>query len=162
MNEEQFKSTIDHLPKDLENRIQESEIDNDSDDDSDDENHSSEQILFCQLLGKQEIFLTTKETDHLQGPKIQLEMQFGCLNLFLSPRQLHMLTYFSEKFFSENTSPATNVNQGSQVNEFDLNTKLNQLKLTQESASGGFGLNQGWSTEQSCKYYTWFNTNFRS
>lgn len=80
-------------------------------------------------------------------------MTLGSLNIFISPRQLHIITLFSDLFlFSGDCSNPSNQMESTKqrhlndqnpsfINEDDLIGRL----------SGGLGSNQGWSTEQDRK-----------
>ncbi|GIX76500.1 autophagy-related protein 2 homolog B [Caerostris extrusa] len=48
-------------------------------------------ILISKFSGKQEIKLKLKQNQNVNGPKVDVEFNFGALNLFLIPQQVHML-----------------------------------------------------------------------
>ncbi|XP_013385934.1 autophagy-related protein 2 homolog B-like [Lingula anatina] len=52
------------------------------------------QIAACQ--GKQNVKIRIKQNDSIPGPRFELDCQLGPLNVFLSPRQLHMLLLMAE------------------------------------------------------------------
>jgi hypothetical protein len=49
-------------------------------------------ITFGQFGGRVEILVRLKKTEELEGPKVSIEMNIPPLLLFLSPRQLHLLS----------------------------------------------------------------------
>eukprot|EP00794_Sanderia_malayensis_P020264 gene20264-22250_t len=50
------------------------------------------QVQILGSHGKQSIKLKFKQNDSLAGPKIDVEYFFGAINIFLTPRQVHLLT----------------------------------------------------------------------
>lgn len=81
---------------------------------------------------------------------MQLEMTLGSLNIFLSPRQLHVITLFSDLFiFSGDCSnPPKHSESMKQRHHIDPSPPfINEDELIGR-LSGGLGSNQGWSTEQ--------------
>ncbi|KAK3609284.1 hypothetical protein CHS0354_037995 [Potamilus streckersoni] len=51
--------------------------------------NNSDPVLVAIVTGQQELKLKLKQNDTLQGPKLNLNCQFGSLYILLSPRQLH-------------------------------------------------------------------------
>lgn len=82
---------------------------------------------------------------------MQLEMTLGSLNIFLSPRQLHVITMFSDLFiFSDGdcSNPSNQTESIRQRHHIDPSPPfINEDELI-GNLSGGLGSNQGWSTEQ--------------
>lgn len=56
-------------------------------------------VLAGKITSKQEIRIRMKQADNLVGPNVELEMSLGCLQVFLSPRQLHALNLLGNTFF---------------------------------------------------------------
>lgn len=123
-----------------------SEVDEDEDDDYV-ECFRSGDILAGKITAKQEIRIRMKQADNLSGPNVELEMSLGCLQLFLTPRQLHSIVLLSDTMLGLNeiSTPSkcsppelTPKEQRYEETEFDLKHNINHM-------SGGIGLNQGWS-----------------
>ncbi|XP_055537641.1 autophagy-related protein 2 homolog A [Wyeomyia smithii] len=122
-----------------------------SDDDDHEEDsiqyfHSGE-VLTGKITSKQEIRIRMKQACNLTGPNVELEMSLGCLQLFLSPRQLHAIVLLSNTFLGFNEMPTP-----TKCAPPDLNSKPKRLDETEldfkhniSRMSGGIGLNQGWS-----------------
>lgn len=173
VSSEQYHSTISNLPGDT--SAEESELnvtssddervvdetedeDEDDDDEQDDEViYSSEKIPFGQLTGQQNIRIKLKQAESIQGPKVQLEMTFGSLNIFLSPRQLHMITLFSDLFIFDTDVVAAAPQRQLQhqqrhpINDVELKRQLHRRFNEMNSdaaAASGLGSNFGWSSER--------------
>lgn len=94
-------------------------------------------ILICKLSGVQEIRLKSKNVENITpGPKFDLEFSFGSLSLFLSPRQLHLLTEIIHSLSTPHIQDTSNVKYKKSGDkmltpedykkiEQDLNDKLN-------------------------------------
>lgn len=54
-------------------------------------NCNSEPILISRLNGQQELRLKLKQSERIEGPKVDVEFNFGAFNLFLTPQQVHLL-----------------------------------------------------------------------
>lgn len=81
----------------------------------------------------------------MQGPKVQLELQLGAVNIFLTPRQLHALIQLADIFLADSTNKQTT--QEHLVNDND-NDQASEYK-TFNAMSGNLGLNQCWSSDPS-------------
>lgn len=80
---------------------------------------------------------------------MQLEMTLGSLNIFLSPRQLHVITLFSDLFiFSGDGSNPNHSESMKQRHHIDPSPPFINDNELLGSLSGGLGSNQGWSSEQ--------------
>lgn len=79
----------------------------------------------------------------MQGPKVQLELQLGAVNIFLTPRQLHALIQLADIFLSDSTNKQTT--QEHLVNDND-NDQSSEYK-TFNAMSGNLGMNQCWSSD---------------
>lgn len=64
---------------------------NSDDDDDEQEIYRNEMILMGCMKNRQEIRINMKLAENIDGPKVSLEMMFGTILLFLTPRQFHML-----------------------------------------------------------------------
>lgn len=80
----------------------------------------------------------------MQGPKVQLELQLGAVNIFLTPRQLHALIQLADIFLTDSTNQqstkhliADNDNDNDHASEYK----------TFNAMSGNLGLNQCWSSD---------------
>lgn len=88
-----------------------------------------------------------QQTANIQGPKVQIELSLGAINIFLSPRQLHALIFLSNVFFGDtpNEKKEHRPEESDDENERDSNYKqFNAM-------SGNLGLTQGWSSDPNCK-----------
>lgn len=81
---------------------------------------------------------------------MQLEMTLGSLNIFLSPRQLHVITLFSDLFIfsGDCSSPSNHSESIKQRHHIDPNPPFINDNELLGSLSGGLGSNQGWSSDQ--------------
>ncbi|XP_022099406.1 autophagy-related protein 2 homolog B-like isoform X2 [Acanthaster planci] len=66
-----------------------------------------------ECAGKQEVKVRVKQHEHIAGPKAEVETYLGSINLFLSPRQVHLLL----ELFSGFLSPDVTSTRGSQPNK---------------------------------------------
>lgn len=94
-------------------------------------------ILICKLSGVQEIRFKSKSIENITpGPKFELDFSFGSLSLFISPRQLHLLTEIIHSLSTPHIQDTSNVKykkSGDKMMtsadyrkiEQDLNDKLN-------------------------------------
>lgn len=109
-----FLSTISSLPNDNEmfySDVRTNETDGDeSDAGSDDEDeiiYRNEMVMFGQLLSRQEIRVNMKLVEHIEGPKVSLQMTICPITLFFTPRQLHMLLLLCDILLNGETSNET-------------------------------------------------------
>lgn len=72
------------------NNKQNRELD-ESDDEEGEEIYRSEMILMGVMNNRQEIRINMKLAENIDGPKVSLEVMFGTLVLYFTPRQFHML-----------------------------------------------------------------------
>lgn len=84
----------------------------------------------------------------MQGPKVQLELQLGAVNIFLTPRQLHALILLSNTFLLESTKQQQQQQRliAEHPIEDDSNDQASEYK-TFNAMSGNLGLNQCWSSD---------------
>ncbi|XP_076030640.1 autophagy-related 2 [Oratosquilla oratoria] len=68
-----------------------------------------EPILFAKLSGRQEIKIKLKQAEIVTSPKFDLEMNFGSLVMFLSPRQIYLLLELAGGISSPDTVDNSNV-----------------------------------------------------
>lgn len=98
-----------------------------------------------------------QQTENVPGPKVQLELNIGALNFFLSPRQFHLLSYVLD-FFLNPTNESVPIQQQNlqqfdneecdirrATSDDDLGSKID--RMTQ--MAGGLGINLGWSPDHS-------------
>lgn len=165
MASEQFYSTIAELPepeqkhaKNLQ-RVEDSASNYSEDEEEDQmEIYRSDALMLANVSGAMEIRITMKQATNIQGPKVQLEVQLGAINLFLSPRQLHALVYLSEIFLNESSTRAREKAMAKSTRREDRlsgdsiagSEHYSQFRSQEYSAmSGGLGMNQGWSSDPS-------------
>lgn len=79
----------------------------------------------------------------MQGPKVQLELQLGAVNIFLTPRQLHALIQLTDTFLTESTKKASMQNLNRLVNDNDQASEYKAFN----AMSGNLGLNHCWSSD---------------
>lgn len=86
----------------------------------------------------------------VQGPKVQLELQLGAVNIFLTPRQLHALILLSNTFLMESTKQQQHHHHqhmmAEHTTESDINDQASEYKAF-NPMSGNLGLNQCWSSD---------------
>lgn len=92
--------------------------------------------------------LILQQAVNVQGPKVQLELQLGAVNVFVTPRQLHALIYLSNIFLEDNNSMQS-TNQRSDDSADDLEPS-SQYNKQFNAMSGHLGFNQGWSSDPMC------------
>lgn len=113
---------------------------------------STEPVLLGKMTSQQEIRIKMKQVETLPGPKVELEMTFGAITLFITPRQLQLLQYLvnvllyitpAAKSSDESNSNSTSINNREKSKEPDYD--FYQQKFS--SMSGVIGCNQqGWSS----------------
>ncbi|XP_038074084.1 autophagy-related protein 2 homolog A-like [Patiria miniata] len=69
-----------------------------------------------ECAGKQDVRVKVKQQEHIAGPKAEVETYLGSINLFLAPRQVHLLLELFSGFLSPATSDVTST-RGSQPNK---------------------------------------------
>lgn len=79
---------------------------------------------------------------------MQLELQLGALNIFLTPRQLHALILLSNTFLSDSTKQQQQPHQfmPDRSADDDNNDQASEYR-TFNPMSGNLGLNQCWSSD---------------
>uniref|UniRef100_A0A1B6D799 Autophagy-related protein 2 n=1 Tax=Clastoptera arizonana TaxID=38151 RepID=A0A1B6D799_9HEMI len=111
-------------------------------------------IIAAKLNGQQEIKLKIKKTENTPGPNIDLEMNFGTLNVFLSPRQLQLIIELMEGLAVPDMQDSSNVVRYSQkpmeASDFDKVEQqlLQHVHPTYNALRETRGLQDahGWST----------------
>lgn len=83
---------------------------------------------------------------------MQLEIQLGAVNLFLTPRQLHALIQLLDTFLVESTKQRT----AQQMDIENDNDNTSEYKAF-NAMSGNLGLNQCWSSDPIGIYYCNFD-----
>lgn len=78
----------------------------------------------------------------VQGPKVQLELQLGAVNIFLTPRQLHALIQLSNTFLVDSTKQRS----AHHLDHENDNDQTSEYKAF-NAMSGNLGLNQCWSSD---------------
>lgn len=144
---EQFHSTISDLP---EPALQESTYSDDDDEHDQPDIYRTDALKIGQLNGATEIRLTIKQTDKVQGPKVQLELQLGTINVFLSPRQLHALVHLSNVFLDDSAHEVSDEAAAAAAEKMEKEAELEeQLQQTRSfhAMTGNLGFNQGWSSD---------------
>lgn len=74
---------------------------------------------------------------------MQLELQLGAVNIFITPRQLHALIQLSNTFLVESTKQRSAEQQLDIENDNDQTSEYKAFN----AMSGNLGLNQCWSTD---------------
>ncbi|XP_065221759.1 autophagy-related protein 2 homolog A [Planococcus citri] len=74
-------------------------------------------ITIGKLLGKQEIRMKVKQKENFTGPKVDLEMSFSSLVMFLSPRQLRTIAELIGGLMSPHLQDTSNVVSRSRYNQ---------------------------------------------
>lgn len=148
MASEQFHSTISVLP---ESSLQESTYSDDDDETEQPDISRTPALKLAQLNGAIEIRLIIKQAASVQGPKVQLELQLGTINVFLSPRQLHALIHLSNIFLEENVPEMSESSAAAAAaekieKEAQLEEQLQQTRSF-HAMTGNLGFNQGWSSD---------------
>jgi hypothetical protein len=97
--DETFKSTSSYMSAlSNDNEMFYSDIETAKSEDSDESENEfecvyrSEMVLLGRVMNKQEIRINMKLAENIEGPKVSLQMSIGAIVLFLTPRQMHMLT----------------------------------------------------------------------
>lgn len=107
--------------------------------------------IFCFRinLGKTDIKVTVKQAVTMQGPKVQLELQLGAVNIFLTPRQLHALIQLADIYLDDSTNenmPVPNLNNDHPHHHQDSD-HVSDYRTFCNAMSGNLGLNQCWSSD---------------
>ncbi|GAB0095176.1 Autophagy-related protein 2 [Sergentomyia squamirostris] len=111
----------------------------------------SGEILMGRLRTRQEVRIRMKQSENVPGPKVELDLNLGALEIFLSPRQVHLLYCLSEKFAGETANTAGQTEQGD-MGEKNIQVPVANVALSTGTQthfnpmSGGVGLHQGWSS----------------
>ncbi|XP_055617380.1 autophagy-related protein 2 homolog B [Toxorhynchites rutilus septentrionalis] len=107
----------------------------------------SGEILAGRITSNQDIRVKMKQSDNLAGPNVEFEISLGCLQLFLSPRQLHLIILMSDTFLGVNEIPVQN-----KSSPYDLHPQVQrgdmadfEFKHNVSRMTGGVGMDQGWS-----------------
>ncbi|CAH1792670.1 unnamed protein product [Owenia fusiformis] len=66
-------------------------------------------IRIATCAGKQELKLKVKQNEALAGPKLEVDVLLGSVNVFLSPRQVHILLELANGITAPSTSDDTNI-----------------------------------------------------
>lgn len=116
---------------------------NDESDDEDNEEiiNRSEMILMGCLNGRQEIRINMKLAENIEGPKVSLEVMFGTILLFFTPRQFHMLLLLCDILLNGDT---LNSNSSGDDNG-DNKRKMMKEEEKKPRYGGGLMAHQTWS-----------------
>ncbi|XP_055377404.1 autophagy-related protein 2 homolog B isoform X2 [Condylostylus longicornis] len=108
--------------------------------------YSNKKIQFAHFVGKQDIRIKMKQSEAISGPKVSLEFQFNLVNVFLSPRQLHLLLAYYEICF-KNKDYLMEKKDCVNVKETKDSEKLRKRQQNRVSSnmSGNIGNMGGWS-----------------
>lgn len=102
-------------------------------------------FLFFFLNQKKKFIL--QQALSVQGPKVQLELQLGAVNIFLTPRQLHALIQLSNTFLVDSTKQRS----AHHLDHENDNDQASEYKAF-NAMSGNLGLNQCWSSDPLGKF----------
>uniref|UniRef100_A0A7G3AGM6 Autophagy-related protein 2 n=1 Tax=Lutzomyia longipalpis TaxID=7200 RepID=A0A7G3AGM6_LUTLO len=117
---------------------------------------SSGEILMGRLRERQEVRIRMKQSENVPGPKVELDLNLGAMEVFLSPRQVHLLLCLSERFTGEGVNAAQMPDCAPKESERDhrqvpVASNVTLSAATQTTTpftpmSGSVGLHQGWSS----------------
>lgn len=152
---EQFYSTMSELPEVQTNQernftsddraTRHDHDDEYSDDEYDDDTHIHQtepiQIACFQSIDAK---IVVKQADFVQGPKVQLELQIGAVNVFLTPRQLHAFIFLTNTYA---TCDDKRTDANDSVNSGHNDTESNAECKSFNAMSGNLGVNQCWSSD---------------
>lgn len=112
-----------------------------SNNDEEQEIYRNEMILMGCLNSRQEIRINMKLAENIDGPKVSLEVMFGTILLFFTPRQFHMLLLLCDILLN---GEETLMNNSSNRSDDDTN---NKQKMDERKSKYGRGLmsKQSWS-----------------
>lgn len=113
------------------------------DEDSDEEDEEiirSEMILMGCVNNRQEIRINMKLAENIEGPKVQLEVMFGTILLFFTPRQFHMLLLLCDILLNGET-----LNSNSDDNGDSKHKIKEEAKKSMPRYGGGLMAHQTWS-----------------
>lgn len=114
--------------------------DEDCDDEDEQEIYRNEMILMGCMNSRQEIRINMKLAENIEGPKVSLEIMFGTILMFFTPRQFHMLLLLCDILL--NGEQALNSNDNGDNNK----TKPDERKSVPKFGSaGGLMSKQTWS-----------------
>ncbi|CAH1999640.1 unnamed protein product [Acanthoscelides obtectus] len=111
-------------------------------------------IVFGKMNGGQEIRIKLKHKQNLIGPKVSLDMNFGSLVIFLSPRQFHVLLELANGLARPDTEDTSNIPPRARCNTKPMTT-MDYQRVEQELQhqlqpfslpSSGLQAGRGWST----------------
>ncbi|XP_046401930.1 autophagy-related protein 2 homolog B isoform X2 [Ischnura elegans] len=112
-------------------------------------------VVFAQLHGRQEFRVKMKQNESIQGPKVDLEVNFGSVAVFLSPRQVHTLMELMKGLSSPDSLDNSNVCPRSRCAEKPMEASdfqrverdlQQQLRLFPMAQGTGLQFSKGWST----------------
>lgn len=120
------------------------ELDDSDDDEEGEEIYRSEMILMGCMNSRQEIRINMKLAENIDGPKVSLEVTFGSILLFFTPRQFHMLLLLCDILLNGEGSTTNNSADDGKKS----NSKMQSEEMKKFHSYGGNLLNhQTWSGE---------------
>lgn len=113
---------------------------NESNNEDEQEINRNEMVLMGCLNGRQEIRINMKLAENIDGPKVSLEVMFGTILLFFTPRQFHMLLLLCDILLNGDETMNSS-------NRSDDNGDSNKQKMDERKSKYGGGLmsKQTWS-----------------
>ncbi|XP_071454260.1 autophagy-related protein 2 homolog A [Hetaerina americana] len=112
-------------------------------------------VAFAKLHGRQEFRVKMKQNECIQGPKVDLEVNFGSVAVFLSPRQVHTLIELMKGLSSPDSLDDSNMCPRSRCAEKPMEASdfqrverdlQQQLRLFPMTQVVGLQFTKGWST----------------
>uniref|UniRef100_T1GM85 Autophagy-related protein 2 n=1 Tax=Megaselia scalaris TaxID=36166 RepID=T1GM85_MEGSC len=92
---------LEYIPPNNDETEHESDADDDDNDEECNKRISNKCIPIVRIDGTQEVRVKVKEIQNISGPKVSLDLQIGAVFIFLSPRQIHLLTHFYDVYFND-------------------------------------------------------------
>lgn len=117
-------------------------LDDDDSDEEDEEIIRSEMILMGCLNSRQEIRINMKLAENIEGPKVSLEVMFGTILFFFTPRQFHMLLLLCDILLNGET-----LNSNSDDNGDSKHKMREEERKSMPRYGGGLMGHQTWSGE---------------
>lgn len=122
----------------IESQMKENESEGgDSDDEEEETIYRNEMVLMGSINNRQEIRINMKLNEHIDGPKVSLEVMLSTILLFFTPRQFHMLLLLCDILLNGEAVNSNNADNG--------DNKQKEEKKTQPKYSGGLMSKQTWS-----------------
>uniref|UniRef100_A0A6B2EBD1 Autophagy-related protein 2 n=1 Tax=Phlebotomus kandelakii TaxID=1109342 RepID=A0A6B2EBD1_9DIPT len=149
---EQFHSTISSMSSTMQDSREtflsedRDETTGEEDDDSGVRIVTSGEILMGRLRMRQEVRIRMKQSETVPGPKVEMDLNLGCMELFLSPRQVHLLVCVSERFTGEATTAAAAEDVGGVDKQATRQVPVANVALSTGTQTPFNPMSGGWSS----------------